>query len=64
MEQKQDLYRQRLDKLARIRETKEEPFKYSYPRTHTIEEAYEEHEKRDGDEGLRVRLAGRLLAGL
>ncbi len=62
MEEKQDLYGQRLEKLARIRETKEEPFKYSYPRTHTIKEACEAYEKRSGDEGPRVRLAGRLLA--
>jgi len=62
MEEKQDLYGQRLEKLARIRETKEEPFKYSFPRTHTIKEACEEYDKHSGDEGLRVRLAGRLFA--
>ncbi len=63
MEQKQDLYRQRLEKLARIREAGEEPFKYSYPRTHTVERAYEDYEKRkDDDSGVRVKLAGRLVA--
>ncbi len=62
MEKKQDLYGQRLEKLARIRESKEEPFKYSYPRTHTIKEACEEFEKLGGEDGLKVRLAGRLFA--
>jgi lysyl-tRNA synthetase class 2 len=63
MEQEQDLYRQRLDKLARIREIGEEPFKYSFPRTHTIREAHEEHEKKsEGEPEPLVRVAGRLLA--
>ena len=44
MEEKQDLYSQRLEKLARIRETGQEPFKYSYPRTHTVQEALEAYE--------------------
>lgn len=62
MEEKQDLYTQRLEKLVRIRETGENPFKYEYSRTHTIRSAYEEYEKSDQKEGLRVKLAGRLLA--
>lgn len=62
MEEKQDLYKQRLEKLARIRETAEEPFKYSFARTHTIKRATEEYEEKDRGEGLSVKLAGRLLA--
>ena len=44
MEEKQDLYKQRLEKLARIREVGEEPFKYSYERSHTIRDATEKFE--------------------
>jgi lysyl-tRNA synthetase class 2 len=63
MEQKQELYRQRLEKLARIREAGEEPFKYAYPRTHTVGRAYEDYEKRKADDSdTRVKLAGRLVA--
>jgi lysyl-tRNA synthetase class 2 len=62
MEEKQELYRQRLEKLARIRETKEEPFKYSYARTHTIQKAYEAFEDKSSEDGLPVKLAGRILA--
>ena len=62
MEQKQELYKQRLEKLARIRETKEEPFKYSYPRTHTIQKAYEAFEEKTGEDGPRMKLAGRVVA--
>ncbi|RJP74534.1 MAG: lysine--tRNA ligase [Candidatus Abyssobacteria bacterium SURF_17] len=61
MEQKQDLYTQRLEKLARIREAGEEPFKYSYPRTHTVEQAYKEYARADGAD-TSVKLAGRLFA--
>jgi lysyl-tRNA synthetase class 2 len=63
MEQEQELYRQRLEKLARIREIGEDPFKYSYPRTHTIREAYEQHAKqKEGDPEFCVSVAGRILA--
>jgi len=62
MEEKQDQYKQRLEKLARIREAGEQPFKYSYSRTHTIREAYEEYEEKAEQDGLNVSLAGRLLA--
>ncbi len=62
MEDKQDLYKQRLEKLAKIREVGEEPFKYSFKRTHTIKDASDEFEGNGGKEGLSVKLAGRLLA--
>ncbi len=63
MEEKQDLYAQRLEKLARIRETAEEPYKYSYPRTQTVQQAYEAFEKRKQPEDeVSVCLAGRLTA--
>ena len=63
MEEKQELYRQRLEKLARIREAGEEPFKYSYSRTHTIEDAYKEYEKSEGEDSeTRVKISGRLIA--
>jgi lysyl-tRNA synthetase class 2 len=63
MEEKQDLYAQRLDKLTRIRELKEEPFQYSYPRTHTVRQAYHDFEKsvESGSETY-VHLAGRVTA--
>jgi lysyl-tRNA synthetase class 2 len=62
MDEKQDLYKQRLEKLERIRETNEEPFKYSYPRTHTIQKAYEKFEENKGEDTPHVRLAGRVVA--
>lgn len=62
MEQPRELYAQRLEKLARIRETGEEPFKYSYPRTHTVSEAYDEYQSWGAEGGTHVRLAGRLTA--
>lgn len=62
MEEKHELYKQRLEKLARIRETKEEPFKYSYPRTHTIQKAYEDFEERKSDNVPPVKLVGRVVA--
>ena len=71
MEEKQDLYKQRLEKLARIRETNEDPFKYSYPRTHTVEEALKAYEalvesktdeEKDDEGGPPVKLAGRVRA--
>jgi lysyl-tRNA synthetase class 2 len=63
MDEKQELYKQRLAKLERIREIGEDPFKYSYPRTHTIQKAYEAYERNqaDGSETC-VKLAGRLVA--
>ena len=62
MEKKQELYTQRLEKLARIREAGKEPFEYSYSRTHTVKSACDEYEKSAGEDGVRVRLAGRLFA--
>ncbi len=63
MEQPQELYKQRLEKLARIRELEEEPFRYSYPRTHTISRAYDEYaQNRAENADARVKLAGRLVA--
>ncbi len=71
MEEKQDLYSQRLEKLARIRETGQEPFKYSYPRTHAVQEALEAYEalvagkaddEKSGEDTLPVQLAGRVRA--
>jgi lysyl-tRNA synthetase class 2 len=62
MEEKQDLYAQRLEKLSRIKET-EDPYKYAFARTHTVEQAYEEFEKQKQAESQKVvRLAGRLTA--
>jgi lysyl-tRNA synthetase class 2 len=63
MEEKQDLYAQRLEKVARIRELEEEPFEYSYPRTHTVQQAYHDFEKsaESGSETY-VHLAGRVMA--
>ena len=63
MEEKQELYRQRIEKLDRIREAGEDPFRYSYPRTHSINEAYDAYEKNKADNSETcVKLAGRLVA--
>lgn len=62
MEEPRELYAQRLEKLIRIREAGEEPFKYSYPRTHTVSDAYAEYAKRGAEGDTNVRLAGRLTA--
>ena len=61
-EEKQDLYQQRLEKLARIRESGDEPFKYAFDRTHSIGDACREFEESEVEQGPRVKLSGRLLA--
>ncbi|MBI5116374.1 lysine--tRNA ligase [Candidatus Poribacteria bacterium] len=63
MEEKQELYKQRTEKLARIGELGEEPFRYSYSRTHTVRQAYERYEEnKAGSSDTNVKLAGRLVA--
>ncbi|RJP23608.1 MAG: lysine--tRNA ligase [Candidatus Abyssobacteria bacterium SURF_5] len=63
MEEKQDLYAQRLEKLSRIRQASQEPYTYSYARTHTVQQAYDEFEKQHEAQPERtVRLAGRITA--
>ncbi len=55
-----DLYRNRLDKLRRLEDAGETPYKYAFTRTHTIPEArsaFEESER----EGIVVKVAGRIL---
>jgi len=49
-------YHVRLEKLAKLRELGVNPFPYRYERTHTIEEL-----KGNFSEGLRVRVAGRVM---
>jgi lysyl-tRNA synthetase class 2 len=63
MEEKQDLYAQRLEKLARIREKGDDPFKYSFPRVQSVSAAYAAFENRkDPNAEIPFRLAGRLTA--
>lgn len=61
-----DLRRHRLDKLARIRERGDEPYKYVFKRSCTIaqaRQALETWEQAPGDaEAAAVTIAGRLLA--
>jgi len=66
----QDLIQFRLNKLARIRERGDEPFKYSFARTHSIADARAAYEKAEaaapeGAEhpaGIPATLAGRMTA--
>ena len=62
----QDLRQHRLDKLARIRARGDEPFKYTFARTHGIAEARRAFEaaEQDAPEAAEVpaQLAGRLVA--
>ncbi len=64
----QDLLQHRLDKLARIRGRGDEPFKYTFARTHSILEARSlfekaEAEAKEGEEAaVEVTVAGRMTA--
>lgn len=64
----QDLIQNRIQKLERLRARGEEPFKYTFERTHTIAEvraAYEAAEAASGDPeqiDIEVRVAGRMIA--
>ncbi len=63
MEQKRDLYQHRREKLDRIRQAGDEPFKYSYPRSHTIAQVYGEYERNESaDVQTDVKIAGKLFA--
>ena len=61
MENKADQKQIRLEKLKRIKELGIEPYPYSYERSHTIPEVYENAEKLI-ESNKNVSIAGRLLA--